>query len=194
MLNVTLLRVGREPHTTAPALNDAVVTHGAVSRLVDIMLYCDGRPVTRYRADGLIAATPTGSTAYSMSAGGPIIDPSLDCICVTPTAPTPLCAPLVLSGSELVVEDICPTTGPVSHGTQRNLTLARGDRVRIQKIDCPQNYQTDSKSGSWVFTAFCRRNNRRTEPRLAPVLRAYKTAAPVPYIEIGPDLLASITS
>ena len=156
MLNVVLLREGREPHVTAPALNDAVVTHGAVSRLVDIMLYCDGRPVTKYRADGLITATPTGSTAYSMSAGGPIIDPKLDCMCVTPICPHSLYAkPLVFSGdSELVIEDICSDTVALYLTVDGSETyrMSRGDRVRITKSDLTAKLiRLNSKSGSSSF-------------------------------------------
>lgn len=156
MLNVVLLREGREPHVTAPALNDAVVTHGAVSRLVDIMLYCDGRPVTKYRADGLITATPTGSTAYSMSAGGPIIDPKLDCMCVTPICPHSLYAkPLVFSGdSELVIEDICSDTVALYLTVDGSETyrMSRGDRVRITKSDLTAKLiRLNSKSGSSGF-------------------------------------------
>ncbi len=156
MLNVVLLRIGREPHTTAPALNDAVVTHGAVSRLVDIMLYCDGRPVTKYRADGLITATPTGSTAYSMSAGGPIIDPRLDCMCVTPICPHSLYAkPLIFSGdSELEIEDICSdnVTLYLTVDGSETYRLNRGDRVRITKSDLTAKLiRLNAKSGSHGF-------------------------------------------
>ena len=65
-------------------LNDVVLSHGMISHIADIELICDSNIVSRYRGDGLIVATPTGSTAYSMSAGGPVIDPRIDCVCVTP--------------------------------------------------------------------------------------------------------------
>ena len=66
------------------ALNDAVLGGESLFRMVEIELYCDGKLVNRYRADGLIASTPTGSTAYSLSAGGAVIDPCMDTIMVTP--------------------------------------------------------------------------------------------------------------
>ena len=82
------------------ALNDVVVTNAAVSRIADFELRCGGNTVNRYRADGIIIATPTGSTAYSMSAGGPVIDPNLDCICATPICSHSLSTkPLIFSGN-----------------------------------------------------------------------------------------------
>lgn len=68
----------------ARALNEAAISRGIISRLADFNLCCDGTFVGRYRADGIIVSTPTGSTAYSMAAGGPVIDPKLDVLCVTP--------------------------------------------------------------------------------------------------------------
>lgn len=67
-------------------LNDAVVSNGSLSKLIDVSVQFDS-DIINYRADGLIAATPTGSTAYSMSAGGPVVDPLLDSIIITPICP-----------------------------------------------------------------------------------------------------------
>ena len=66
------------------ALNEAVVGAASMFRIVEVELYCDGKLVNKYRADGLIASTPTGSTAYSMSAGGAVVDPRMDAIIITP--------------------------------------------------------------------------------------------------------------
>jgi NAD+ kinase len=66
------------------ALNDAVISHGAISRMIDIELYNDDHFLYSYHADGIIFSTPTGSTAYSLSAGGPLVEPGLDCIISTP--------------------------------------------------------------------------------------------------------------
>ncbi len=81
------------------ALNDAVITKGGLSRMVDIDLSVDNETL-HYRADGLIAATPTGSTAYSLSAGGPVIDPKLESITLTPISPQSLFARPIILGSE----------------------------------------------------------------------------------------------
>lgn len=68
-------------------LNDAVITRGDLARLIDITVFCDDRLVTSSRADGMIFSTPTGSTAYSMAAGGPVLSPDNHCYVVTPICP-----------------------------------------------------------------------------------------------------------
>ena len=84
------------------AVNDAVISSGFMSRLIDIQAYIDEEPIC-YRADGLIVSTPTGSTAYSLSAGGPIIDPAINNIIITPICSHSLSAkPIILSGDTTV--------------------------------------------------------------------------------------------
>lgn len=84
------------------AINDAVISSGFMSRLIDISAYIDHEPIN-YRADGLIISSPTGSTAYSMSAGGPIIDPAINNIIITPICSHSLSAkPIILSGDTTV--------------------------------------------------------------------------------------------
>ncbi len=86
MLKAEIVRNGRTVYS-ANALNDVVISKGAVSRMAGLRLMCDGKSISSYRADGIIISTPTGSTAYCMSAGGPIIDPDLECICAVPVCP-----------------------------------------------------------------------------------------------------------
>lgn len=85
------------------ALNDAVVSKGTFARMLEITLYVNKNLVARYPADGIIVSTPTGSTAYSLSAGGPIVSPDLDCILVTPICPHSLfLRPLLLNPKDTI--------------------------------------------------------------------------------------------
>ncbi|MBQ0083427.1 MAG: NAD(+)/NADH kinase [Clostridiales bacterium] len=96
MLNISVLENGKEIYKGL-AINDLVITSGFMSRIVDIKAHFNEDCVS-YRADGLIVATPTGSTAYSLSAGGPIVDPLSECICISPICSHSLSAkPIILN-------------------------------------------------------------------------------------------------
>ncbi len=91
------------------ALNEAAITGGSAARIVDLELSDGAELIDTYRADGLLVATPTGSTAYSLSAGGPIVDPKLSCFCVTPICSHSLLArPLVFPDTAtLKIKNVC---------------------------------------------------------------------------------------
>ena len=102
MLSVTVFENGRRLGEYN-ALNDAVITGGFISRIIDISVGVGGDNIN-YRADGLILSTPTGSTAYSMSAGGPIIDPLTQSMCITPICSHSLSAKPILLGADNTVK------------------------------------------------------------------------------------------
>jgi NAD+ kinase len=101
-LQVTFTRVGAEP-VVRYALNDAVLHQGAMARLIEVNAFADGALIAAYRADGLIIATPTGSTAYNMAAGGPILVPGITAMTVTPICAHALTnRPLVISAGSVI--------------------------------------------------------------------------------------------
>lgn len=118
------------------ALNDAVINKAALARMLDFDVYVDGAQIGRYRADGLIVATPTGSTAYSLAAGGPIVHPHLDAFVITPICPHMLTnRPLVIPDTSHVEIDIAAAEEPVylTLDGQVGFQLQSKDRVVIDK-------------------------------------------------------------
>ena len=135
MLNVELERGGRAIESQR-VLNEAVVNKGALARMIELELSIDADFVCRYRADGLIVASPTGSTAYSLSAGGPIVHPGVESFIITP-----ICAHM-LSDRPVVVRDSSCIELKLSGNTesvfltldgQRGIPLQATDKIRISR-------------------------------------------------------------
>jgi NAD+ kinase len=122
------------------ACNDVVVSQGALARLIELEAFLDGNLITRYRADGLIVGTPTGSTAYTLAAGGPIITPDTRAVVVTPICPHTLTnRPLVVpAASRLSVRLAAPAAHVmVTIDGQWGTQLQSGDTVEISQASPP---------------------------------------------------------
>ncbi|NDC60482.1 MAG: NAD kinase [Betaproteobacteria bacterium] len=119
----------------ALALNDVVVNRGASSGMVELRVSVDGHFVANQRADGLIIATPTGSTAYALSAGGPMLQPSLAGLVMVPIAPHTLSnRPLVLADpAEIVIELVSGRDASANFDMQSLSSLHIGDQVKVRK-------------------------------------------------------------
>ena len=119
------------------ALNEAATHKSSMARLVEFETYIDGHLVNSQRSDGLIVATPTGSTAYALSGGGPILHPSLDAVVLVPICPHTLSSRPVVVGGESVVEVVlghgAETSVQLSCDGQTTVELTAGDRILIRK-------------------------------------------------------------
>ena len=132
---------GRGGKVEPLVLNDVVVHKGGVARVVRLKVSVDGDEVAQYSADGIIVSTPTGSTAYSMSAGGPIIVPTVDAIVVTAICPHTLAVrPLVLGPSAVVsIQPIPPWSDEVlvSFDGQVGQPIQPGERLEVRRAERP---------------------------------------------------------
>jgi len=136
MLMVTLLRE-RKPSEIHHVLNDVVINKGALARIVDLETRINRQFLTTYKADGLIVATPTGSTGYSLSAGGPIIQPQMSCIVITPICPHTLTnRPIVVTDESIISVTITSSFDEKVYLTldgQVGIELQEGDSVEVRK-------------------------------------------------------------
>lgn len=120
-------------------LNDAVITRGDLARLIDVTVKSDGRVITKNRADGMIIATPTGSTAYSMAAGGPVVSPDNSCFVVTPICPHSLVNRSIVFSSdkelEITVENDKNNTSYLSIDGEKSVTVTKNSKIIISKSE-----------------------------------------------------------
>ncbi len=117
-------------------LNDVVINKSALARIANHEMWLDGAYVAGYQSDGLIFSTPTGSTAYSLSAGGPIVHPGVDCVVVTPICPHALTQrPIVVPGDRLLRVQLSSEVTDVylTVDGQSGLALKKGDCVEVEK-------------------------------------------------------------
>jgi len=146
-LTVTVDAPGRDP-VTRFVLNDAVVNKSALARMIVLSVHVNDEFVSRFRADGLIVATPTGSTAYNLSAGGPILYPTLDVVLVTPICPhtltnRPLAVPLD-SRVDVRLESPAEEVWLTLDG-QEGFPIASAEVVRIRRCDEPVTLVTERR-------------------------------------------------
>jgi NAD+ kinase len=128
LLDVEVVRAGKIAARYL-ALNDAVINKGALARIIDLEVSINARPVLLTRADGLIISTPTGSTAYSLAAGGPILYPTLEAIIIVPICPHALSnRPVVIPDRDIV--SVC-----LRHGTDVMLTVDGQVGMPLQEQD-----------------------------------------------------------
>ena len=135
MLDVSLIHENREIFSDH-ALNDAAITKGAVARVVEMGVYSDGELISSISGDGVVVATPTGSTAYSLSAGGPVVEPTAENLIITP-----ICAHALQSKSFVLAKDRTVElklgrqvrkTAYLSVDGGRAVRLSGGDKIRIR--------------------------------------------------------------
>lgn len=138
LLHAEIMRKGKIIHD-AKALNDVVVNKGELARLLEFETFEDGEFVNRMRADGVIIATPTGSTAYALSAGGPILHPNLPAIVVVPICPHTLSDRPIVVDSDSVIEIVmiskASQNANVTFDGQSNIPLQEGDHIYVRRAE-----------------------------------------------------------
>ena len=137
MLKATIEKDG-EVLSSHHCLNDIVVSRGNFARLIDVTITCDGRSVSNMRSDGVIISTPTGSTAYSMAAGGPVVSPEADCIIETPICPHSLMDRIIFSADKelIVTANNDQNNSPImTVDGQEAVNLTPGCQIHIKKSD-----------------------------------------------------------
>ena len=136
MLDVVVLRNGRSVYNNI-GLNEAVISKGPVARVVKLNIFTEEGPLTNIGGDGVIVSTPTGSTAYSMAAGGPIVEPTARNILITPICPhTTRAASYVLEPSHVITVDATDATRKLAYlcvDGSKAFSLKNGDQIRVRQ-------------------------------------------------------------
>lgn len=138
MMLEVFLRENNEKKLLGYCLNDVAIARGNEIKLVDLDVFCNNRKINNYRADGVVVSTPTGSTAYSWSAGGPVIDPDLQCIMLTPICThSPLNRSLVFNENSIIRvkpinnnQCVC-----VSTDGEKTIELSKNSEIIVSKSD-----------------------------------------------------------
>jgi NAD+ kinase len=146
-LSVRLHRNGGEV-VERLALNDAVISQGAMARLIEVLARLDGKRITLYKADGLIVSTPSGSTAYNLAAGGPILSPGQSSVAITPICPHTLTnRPLVVPGTSRIEVELTGESRSVilTVDGQTAYPLEPGDKVEITQAAAPLRVYASDK-------------------------------------------------
>jgi NAD+ kinase len=139
------------------ALNEIVISHGATSRVIELEVSVSGEVLTHYRGDGLIISSPTGSTAYSLSAGGPIVSPAAQVFVITPICPHALSNRSVIVNSAATVEVKVLSEQLeiiVAADGQMQATMGRGDVITARRARRPVHFL---HLGGWTFFDTVRR-------------------------------------
>lgn len=133
----TSIEHGDNPTNASDAFNDVVIHKWEVARMIETETYINGKFLNSMRSDGLIISTPTGSTAYALSGGGPILEPDMDAMVLVPICPhTMSYRPIVIAGDsviEIIVKDNQNSHAQVTCDGQINLGVVSGDKVTIRK-------------------------------------------------------------
>ena len=139
MINAEIINSDNDGVQSFNCLNDAVISRGDLARLIDVTVKSEGRIITKNRADGMIFSTPTGSTAYSMAAGGPVVSPDNSCFVVTPICPHSLVNRSIVFSSdkqlEITVENDKNNTSYLSIDGSKSIELKKGSLIRISKSE-----------------------------------------------------------
>lgn len=157
LLEVTLERDGAPP-LTSPAVNDCVILAGTPFRMIELGIESDGDQVAELRGDGLVVATPSGSTAHNLSAGGPILEPTAEVYILTPICPHALTYRPVVMDAQRMVQVHLQTVNEgttVSIDGQRNWPLRGGDCLRIRRYSA--DFQLVRNPGYSVWWAMRRK-------------------------------------